>query len=80
MKIAYIKWFDSTYTSEQISIANLPPLIIVETAGIYITEDEKQVVVALDYFDKQKDGRHIAQIPKVNIIRQEIFTIEEEDE
>ena len=75
VKLIYIKWFDSTYTTGQISFDDLPPLIEVETAGIFICEDEKQVILALDYFGKQNDGRHIAQIPKVNIIGRKFFTV-----
>ena len=77
MKLVYIKWFDSTYTAGQIALDDIPPLIEVETAGIFIREDDEQIVVALDYFDRQQDGRHIAQIPKVNIIRKQFFTIKE---
>ena len=75
MKLIYVKWFDSTYTDTQTRFDKLPPLIEVETAGIYVSEDDKQVVMAQDIVGAQRDGRHFAQIPKVNIIKRRFFKL-----
>ncbi len=77
-KIAIVKWIDSTYyradyIESDDDIEKIQPRNLI-TCGFLIYEDSDCLVIAQDQVVDDEPKRVVISIPKVSIIKQEIFT------
>ena len=77
MKLVYIKWFDAHYDNGTMSTEQVKkqPEYIMESVGIYVSEDKKYVNFANEWYFEGKTWRYSHCIPKVNIIKKRIIKI-----
>lgn len=77
-KIAIVKWIDSTYyradyVDNDNDIEQIHPRTLI-SCGFLIYEDSDCIVLAQDKVLNHDPKRVVISIPKVSIIKQEIFT------
>jgi len=66
-KYIYIRWLDASYCSDTSDPKNYDPNYYLESAGIFVKEDEKFIVTAVDFNEVDETYRHYHSIPKVLI-------------
>lgn len=85
MEVVYVRWLDASGNSGQMSLAGgkrQHPLIM-HTAGVLLTEDDEQVVIAQDQWTITEDGdqaervRDVEAIPRVLVLALQRFSIDE---
>ena len=78
-RVVFVRWFDASFQNEECTEDQLNPDVILETAGIFVREDERFLTLALDFHDSDdrsdKTWRHISHIPKVNILKTKFFSV-----
>ena len=78
LKIAIIKWIDSTYYKiEEGLVSSLPKIIkprILTSSGILVYEDEESVCICQDLEPTEEYTRFVLTIPKISISYLDIFT------
>ena len=78
MKLALIKWRDSTlgginvFTREEIESQTL---ILLESGGIVLHEDEETITLCTDYFPGNDSARGVNVYPKVLISQIQYFKV-----
>ena len=85
-KIVYVKWVDAQIIHGQrtIKAGNKEPALIMESAGIYLSEDEDVLRFAVDLIHNEEDeadwdSRGTSIIPKAYITEMRIFDTESND-
>lgn len=68
MKLCHVTWRDSCFEGgDVLSRERFGDLIDIESAGIYLGEDEEKITLASDYYPSTDEARYVYHIAKVNI-------------
>jgi hypothetical protein len=57
-------------------VAEFDDLTNVETVGLFISESDEAIMLAIDRMPDQNKWRTIISIPKVNIVKKKIINLE----
>ena len=68
-KLIWVRWFDASYQRGECTLDELNPRIELESAGLFVQEDENTLSIALDRYSDDQVWRYIEHIPKANILK-----------
>lgn len=67
LTVAVVTWYDASYQSGAVTLAEMVPRVELTTAGILVREDKNTITLALDRYLDDETWRHVTHIPKVNV-------------
>lgn len=74
-RVVWVRWFDASYQPGECTDDDLVPRVVLESAGLLVREDADTVSFALDRYEGDRTWRHVAHIPRVNIIKIRRLTV-----
>lgn len=76
VKLVYVRWFDSSITSDtRWTVADVNGILENEAAGLLISDDKKSITLAMDRCIDTGGMRGTICIPKVNVRRIRRFKV-----
>jgi hypothetical protein len=67
--LAYVLWEDASFQRGECADEDLVPRVVIESAGLFVREDDESVSVALDHYQTDGLWRYIEHIPKALILQ-----------
>jgi len=76
IKIVFVRWRDACGSTTDRSIEDVPEYCDMDSAGIFLHETEESVVMTQDRHTGTSTVRTTLSIPKCNILKKKIMSIE----
>lgn len=68
-QIVLVKWFDASFQHGECTYDDLDTRVELRSAGLLVKEDAETITIAMERYEDGRAWRHVAHIPKVNVIK-----------